>query len=172
LQRLSFLLDNAIAIPGTSFRIGLDPLIGLVPGGGDILSAILSGYIVAEASRLGASRTILLQMATNIVLESALGTVPLLGDVFDAGWKANAKNVRLLEDHLNGLQSRSEGDRSAWLSNSDDPRFPVSDPTPTDRSHRLFTLALLVGLAIVTIALLGVTVLVLNVLLQLASNSW
>ena len=100
LRSLSYWLDNAVVIPGTRYRIGLDPIIGLIPGGGDTAGLLLSSYVVLEAARLGASKSILSQMAFNIVLETIAGTVPLVGDVFDATWKSNARNMRLLEDHL------------------------------------------------------------------------
>jgi hypothetical protein len=100
IQRLAWLLDNSLPIPGTRIRIGLDPLIGLIPGAGDLIGALLSGYIVAESARLGASRSTLLRMAWNVLVETAVGLIPLLGDLFDAGWKANQRNIALLERHL------------------------------------------------------------------------
>lgn len=101
LRALSRLLDSAIAIPGTRYRIGLDPILGLLPGGGDTAGMLMSLYIVLEAARLGASRSVLGQMAFNILLETLVGTVPVLGDVFDATWKSNVRNIQLLEEHLN-----------------------------------------------------------------------
>lgn len=100
LRNLSFWLDSAIGIPGTRFRIGLDPIIGLLPGGGDTAGLLLSSYIVLEAAKLGASKSVLTQMAFNIVLETIAGTVPMVGDLFDATWKSNVRNIRLLEEHL------------------------------------------------------------------------
>lgn len=100
LRALSYILDNAIPIPGTPYRIGIDPILGLIPGGGDIAGALLSAYIVFSAGMLGAPKDSLVQMLLNIVLESVVGTVPVLGDLFDATWKANVKNLELLETHL------------------------------------------------------------------------
>jgi len=100
LRRLAWLLDSAIPIPGTRLTIGLDALIGLVPFAGDLLGVLLSGYIVAEAARLGASRSVLARMAFNIAVEGLAGLVPFAGDLFDAAWKANQRNVRLLERWL------------------------------------------------------------------------
>jgi hypothetical protein len=100
LRRLSHLLDKAIPIPGTKFRFGLDPIIGLLPGGGDTVTGALSAYIVVEAARMGVPREILLQMVGNILLDSSAGLIPVLGDIFDLGWKSNVKNVALLEKHL------------------------------------------------------------------------
>ena len=99
LRRLAYLLDDVIPLPGGR-RIGLDPLLGLVPGVGDATGALMSAYILVEASRLGAPRAVLLRMLANVGVEALLGSVPLLGDLFDAGWKANARNVRLLDEHL------------------------------------------------------------------------
>lgn len=111
LRQLSHVLDNAIPIPGTGYRIGLDPLLGLLPGAGDTVAGALSAYIVVEAARMGVPREILLRMASNIVLEVVLGSVPMLGDVFDATWKANARNIALLETHVDMPQSNRGSDR-------------------------------------------------------------
>lgn len=94
---LARLLDDAIPIPGTSWRIGIDPLLGLVPGLGDVLGAVLSGWILLVAARLGAPRAVIARMALNVALETVVGIVPGLGDLFDAAWKSNARNVELLE---------------------------------------------------------------------------
>lgn len=101
LRQFSNLLDNAIRIPGTSIGIGLDPILGLIPGGGDILGGIFSAYIVFQAFKLGLPRETLIQMVSNIALEAITGTVPVVGDIFDVAWKANVKNVALLEAHIN-----------------------------------------------------------------------
>ena len=100
LARLAWLLDNSIPLPGTPFRIGLDAIIGLVPGLGDVIGVLLSSYIVREAARLGAPPSVLTRMAFNVALEGIAGLVPFLGDVFDAAWKANQRNVALLDAHL------------------------------------------------------------------------
>jgi hypothetical protein len=94
------LLDEAVRIPGTNFRLGLDALIGLVPGAGDVVTTALAAYIVAEAARLGVSKPVLFRMLVNLGLDFMLGAVPVAGDVFDAVWKANRKNLDLLERHL------------------------------------------------------------------------
>ena len=97
---MAWLLDNSIPIPGTNWRIGLDALIGLIPGLGDAAGAVFSSYILLEAGKLGASRSTLLRMGANVLIESVVGIVPLIGDLFDAGWKANQRNLRLLERSL------------------------------------------------------------------------
>ena len=100
LKRLAWLLDSSIPIPGTRLSIGLDALVGLVPFVGDLLGVLLSSTILVEAARLGVSRAVLARMALNVAIEGVVGVVPLAGDVFDAAWKANQRNVRLLERWL------------------------------------------------------------------------
>ncbi len=100
LEKLAWLLDSSIPLPGLNFRIGLDGLLGLLPGFGDILGSLASSYILAEAGRLGAPRSVLLKMAFNIAVDAIVGAIPLLGDLFDFTWKANLRNVRLLENYM------------------------------------------------------------------------
>ena len=97
LARLAWLLDSSIPIPGTRLSIGIDALIGLVPFVGDLAGVLASSYILGEAARLGVGRGVLLRMALNVALEGVVGLVPFAGDVFDAAFKANQRNVRLLE---------------------------------------------------------------------------
>jgi hypothetical protein len=99
-RTLARLLDNAISVPGTSWKIGLDPIIGLIPGVGDMVGAVLSGYIVLEAVRAEVPTFTLARMLVNVGIDTLLGAVPAVGDVFDAAWKSNAMNVALLERHL------------------------------------------------------------------------
>jgi hypothetical protein len=109
LRRLSELLDNAIPLPGTGYRIGIDPILGLLPGGGDTVTGALGAYIVIEAARMGLPRQVVGQMVGNIILDSLVGTIPVLGDLFDVGWKANVKNMALLEKHLHQTQQNQKG---------------------------------------------------------------
>lgn len=105
LRRLSQLLDSAISIPGTKISFGLDPILGLLPGGGDTVTGGISAYIVIEAAKMGISRDILWKMVGNILIDSFSGTIPVVGDLFDVGWKANIKNMELLEKHLDITES-------------------------------------------------------------------
>jgi hypothetical protein len=100
LRRIAWILDDLVRVPFTSRRFGLDPVLGLLPGGGDIAGGALSAYIVIAAARLGAPSSVILRMGWNIVVDTVLGAVPLLGDLFDATWKANRRNVALLERHM------------------------------------------------------------------------
>jgi len=96
LRRLAWLLDSSIPVPGTRWTVGIDALIGLVPVLGDVAGMLLSSYILLEAVRLGAPKRVLARMALNIAVEGLVGSIPLLGDLFDAGFKANQRNIRLL----------------------------------------------------------------------------
>lgn len=97
---LSRLLDNSIKIPGSNYRIGIDPLLGLIPGIGDLIGSALSSYIILLAVSANVSPWTLTRMAFNVLLESMVGALPLVGDLFDAVWKANERNRRLLEASL------------------------------------------------------------------------
>ncbi len=100
LDRLAHLLDDRFRIPGTRWRFGLDGIIGLVPGAGDIATAMISAYIVWSARRLGTSRSANIKMAGNLLVDFMVGSIPLLGDIFDIGFKANRKNLRILQEDL------------------------------------------------------------------------
>ena len=112
LNRLAWLLDSSIPSPGTGLSIGLDALIGLVPVLGDLIGVALSSYIIKEAHALGVSRAILTRMAFNVAVEGLAGLVPFAGDLFDAGWKANQRNVRLLNDWLDHPQKARKSSRA------------------------------------------------------------
>ncbi len=96
-------------------RFGLDPILGLIPGFGDAAGAILAGWILVEAVRRGASRATVIRIAGNVALDAAVGAVPLLGDIFDFAWKANLRNVALVERHLAAPDRAERADRSFVL---------------------------------------------------------
>ena len=100
LDALASLLDTAFIVPGTNIRFGVDALIGLVPGIGDAVTTAMSLYIVHEARVLGAPRHLVARMLMNVALDSVVGAVPLLGDAFDVMWRANRRNMALLQNHL------------------------------------------------------------------------
>lgn len=100
LDALSYVMDNSIPLPGTNRRFGLDAVIGLVPGFGDAAGSLMSAYIVVQAARLGAPASSLMRMVLNVGIEAVVGAIPFAGDLFDAWFKANARNVRLLRQEL------------------------------------------------------------------------
>jgi len=123
LRQLAWLLDSSIPIPGTRFTIGIEALIGLFPFIGDLIGVLLSSYILGEAARLGAPKSVLMRMSANVGIEGLVGIVPFAGDLFDAAFKANQRNVRLLE---------------RWL----------EAPKRTARSSRLLGVAIVAGVVI------------------------
>lgn len=108
IRQLSRLMDTSLRVPGTGFRIGLDPIIGLIPGAGDLISTAFSAYIIFLATRLGIPRQDLTEMIFNVALESVVGTVPLVGDLFDAYYKSNIRNLVILEKHLTAVEPELE----------------------------------------------------------------
>jgi hypothetical protein len=137
LRALARVQDELVRIPGTRIRFGLDALAGLIPGVGDALTTGVSAYVLLTATRMGAPPSVIARMAGNVALDLLLGAVPLLGDLFDVGWKANTRNVRLLERH-------------------------AVDPRGAQRSSRLvlalallMIVALMVGVAWLVVRILG-----------------
>ena len=126
---VAWLLDSSIPVPGTRFTIGLDALIGLFPFIGDLVGVVLSSYILSEASRLGAPKSVLMRMTLNIGVEGVVGIVPFAGDLFDAAFKANQRNVKLLNE---------------WFDH----------PEKTERSSRAFGIGLVIAV-VLGLALLG-----------------
>ncbi len=100
IRKLSRLMDTSIRIPLTGFHIGIDPIIGLVPGAGDLISTAFSAYIIFLATRFGIPHQDLVKMIFNVGLETVVGTVPFIGDLFDAFYKSNIRNLAILEQHL------------------------------------------------------------------------
>ncbi len=98
-QRLARLMDSSVRLPG-GFRIGVDGLIGLLPGVGDVAAAGVSFYIVAQAARAGVPARVLVRMVLNVALDALVGAIPVLGDLFDFAFKANLRNARLMEAYL------------------------------------------------------------------------
>lgn len=99
-RQLADLMDSRFVIPGTRYRIGLDSFLGFIPGVGDAISGLVSAYLIREAHHMGAPFSLKLRMGWNVLLDTTIGAIPLLGDIFDVGFKANRRNLRLLERHL------------------------------------------------------------------------
>ena len=133
LRRLGYLLDNSIPIPGTGFRVGLEALAGLVPGVGDLVGGGFSLYIILQAARMGVPASLLTRMGWNLLVDVVVGAIPFLGDLFDAGFKANLRNLALLDRH-------------------------VQAPTRSRRASRLFVAGLAVVLGLVLVGAVAITV--------------
>lgn len=110
LERLAHLLDDRFRLPGTNLRFGLDGLLGLVPGVGDAVAGLIGLYLIRQARRHGAPGWLIARMLGNVGLDTLLGSVPLVGDLFDFAYKSNRRNVRLLLRHLE--RSRSDKARA------------------------------------------------------------
>ena len=116
LERLSWLMDDLIKIPGINWRFGLDALVGLIPGFGDTATSLVSFYILVSAVRYRVPKVTLLRMGLNIAIDYLLGSVPLVGDVFDAWWKSNQMNVALLSKRATvSADEARKGKLSDWL---------------------------------------------------------
>ena len=111
IETLAKLFDSAFVIPGTNIRMGLDGIIGLVPIAGDLVSALLSSYLIWEARQLGASRWVIGRMMANTLIDTTIGAVPLVGDAFDIVFRTNMRNLTLLQKHMakKGLTRASPG---------------------------------------------------------------
>ena len=141
LRSIAWLMDNSIPLPG-GMRIGADALIGLVPGIGDAVGALISAYLVNEARAMGAPRSVLLRMMGNVLIETVIGSIPFAGDLFDAAFKANMRNLALLERYtLNPVASR--------------------------RSSRLFVFGFSVLMLLLVITVIAIPVLVIIGIVQL-----
>ena len=105
-RKVAELLDDAFEIPGVGISVGIDPILSVLPVAGDLTAGVISLYIVAEAARIGVPRGTLMRMLLNIGVDVVGGSVPVLGTILDAFWRANQYNVSYIEDHL-GVDARS-----------------------------------------------------------------
>lgn len=103
-------MDSQFRVPGTNFRFGLDPIIGLIPGAGDFATFLISSFILTTLARNGASGNILARMIVNVVIDTLVGAIPFVGDLFDFAYKSNQRNLRLLQEHY--TEGRHRG--GAW----------------------------------------------------------
>lgn len=107
MERLAKLMDAQFSIPGTNFRFGLDGILGLIPGAGDLSTFAVSGYMLMILAQNGASGFVLARMVLNILLDALIGSIPLVGDIFDFAFKANTRNMRLMQQHY--VEGRHKG---------------------------------------------------------------
>ena len=131
---LAELLDRRFTIPGTSIRVGLDPILGLVPGVGDVLANLTGSAILLIAAQFNIPKIVLLRMGLNIAINGVIGAIPIFGDIFSIGFRSNVKNVQLLERYA--VDSRRKSTTAEWL----------------------FVVGLIAGLLILTLAIVGALV--------------
>lgn len=112
-QKLAEWLDSRFTIPGTNIRFGLDPIISLIPGVGDWVAGMMSTYFILLGVRADLAPSVLLRMGFNVLLDVVIGSIPLLGDLFDVGWKANNRNAELLEEYRQDAAATER--RSRWM---------------------------------------------------------
>ena len=104
IERVTDLMDRAIRIPGTQIRFGLDPIIGfLFPEGGDVIGAVVSAWLILASVRHGLPKRVIGRMVFNVAVDYLIGSVPLIGDMFDFAWQSNTKNLELLKEHGRGI---------------------------------------------------------------------
>jgi hypothetical protein len=139
LRRVGWLLDNSLPIPGTRFRLGIDQIVGLVPGIGDLVGGVLSLYIIVESGRMGVPRSLLARMGWNVAVDTLVGEIPVLGDIFDIGFKANIRNLALLDGYL-------------------------QRPAEARRASRGFLALIVVGLVLLTAGAIALAVLLVRLL--------
>lgn len=113
-KQFAELLDSKFTIPNTNIRFGIDPLLGLIPGAGDWVGGAISLYFLFYAALLKAKGTVLARMAINILLDVLIGSIPLLGDLFDVYWKANKRNVAILEE-LEQNPAKTTAESRFWV---------------------------------------------------------
>ena len=139
---LALVMDEIIRVPGTNFRFGLDPLLGLIPGIGDTSSALVSAVALIQAVRIGVPKIVIGRMAMNIFLNEAIGVIPVVGDAFSFWFKSNARNYEILKHH----------------------RLGTTPPRATDW---LFVIGILVGLVVIVCVGIAISFLVLGALVRL-----
>jgi hypothetical protein len=134
LRKISDLWDRSLSVPGTNFKVGLESLVGLLPVGGDVIGILLSVYILFQAIQFRLPPSILFRMLFNILLDGVVGSVPIVGDIFDTTWKANTKNVNLLEAH-------------------------IREPIKSQKTNKWFLLAFFGAIALVVVSLISISIL-------------
>ena len=108
-ERVSYLMDESLKIPGTNFRFGLDPILNLIPFVGDISGFAVSGMLVLTMAKKGVSNKVIVLMVLNIVLDFVIGAIPIIGNIFDFTYKANSRNIKLLKEHYSENKHQGSG---------------------------------------------------------------
>jgi hypothetical protein len=108
MEMMAKLLDNAFVIPGTKQRVGIDAIIGLIPGLGDVATTLLSSYVIWEARNLGVSKIAIGRMLSNLAIHATVGAIPIVGDVFDAFFRVNQRNMRIVRAQLQRMPEAAD----------------------------------------------------------------
>ncbi len=112
IERVTHALDELVGIPGTSVRVGLDPIVGLIPVVGDAVAGVVGAWVIAEAARFGIPRVVLARMAVNLVVDLAIGAIPFLGDLYDFAFRSNSRNLALFRRHALEPDVSTRGDQA------------------------------------------------------------
>jgi len=115
IERVTRVLDELIAVPGTPIKVGLDPIIGLVPVAGDAVAAVVGTWVILEASRFGIPRLVLGRMVVNLAVDLAIGAIPLIGDVYDAFFRSNTRNLDLFRRHALDPDASTRGQQAFFV---------------------------------------------------------
>jgi hypothetical protein len=138
---LAYIMDDVVRVPGTKFRFGLDPLLGLIPGIGDTSSALVSAIALVQAVRVGVPKVLLMRMAANIFVNEIIGVVPVVGDAFSFWFKSNARNYEILKHHRLGS-------------------------SPARASDWVFVVGILVGLVVIVCVGIAISLLILGAVVR------
>lgn len=112
IERVTHALDELVGIPGTPVRVGLDPIVGLIPVVGDAVAAVVGVWVIGEAARFGIPRVVLARMAVNLVIDLVIGAVPILGDLYDVAFRSNSRNLALFRRHALEPDASTRGDQA------------------------------------------------------------
>ena len=115
IARMTRLLDELIEVPGTPIKVGLDPIIGLIPVAGDAVSAMAGGWVILEASRFGVPKVILARMVVNLALDLGIGAIPVIGDAYDLFFRSNSRNLALFRKHALDRAASTRGEQSVFI---------------------------------------------------------
>ena len=115
IERVTHALDELVGIPGTSVKVGLDPVVGLIPVVGDIIGAVVGAWVIGEAARFGIPRIVLARMSVNLVVDLAIGAIPFLGDLYDFAFRSNSRNLALFRRHALEPETSTRGEGAFFL---------------------------------------------------------
>jgi hypothetical protein len=115
IERVTHALDELVGVPGTSVKVGLDPIVGLIPVVGDVISGVVGTWVIAEAARFGIPRIVVARMTVNLVVDLAIGLIPFLGDLFDLAFRSNSRNLALFRRHALEPDASTRGEATFFV---------------------------------------------------------